>query len=133
MSAYTILNGSFLTRQLAALGTTATFGPEPVFTRHSQRWESAMDQINCASPRRTPSNKGKTGRLECAAEVKGNLGYSCATAAGATAQELAMFNLAIDSKLRSCDFVKLRVRDVCHGDRVATPAIEMQQKTQRPV
>jgi integrase len=44
-----------------------------------------------------------------------------------------MFNLAIDSKLRSCDLVKLRVRDVCHGDRIATRAIVMQQKTQRPV
>jgi hypothetical protein len=27
-------------------------------------------------------------------------------------RELALFNLAIDSKLRSCDLVKLRVRDV---------------------
>lgn len=44
-----------------------------------------------------------------------------------------MFNFAIDSKLRSCDLVKLRVRDVCHGDLVAAPAIVMQQKIQRPV
>lgn len=44
-----------------------------------------------------------------------------------------MFNLAIDSKLRSCDLVKLRVRDVTHGDRIAARAIVMQQKTQRPV
>lgn len=29
-------------------------------------------------------------------------------------RELAMFNLAIDSKLRACDLVKLRVNDVCH-------------------
>src|SRR3979411_237014 len=35
------------------------------------------------------------------------------------ARELALFNLAIDSKLRSCDLVKLRVRDVCHGSVVA--------------
>ena len=32
--------------------------------------------------------------------------------------ELATFNLAIGSKLRSCDLVQLRVRDVCNGDRV---------------
>ncbi len=31
-------------------------------------------------------------------------------------RELAIFNLAIDSKLRSCDLVKLKVRDVCHGN-----------------
>ncbi len=47
--------------------------------------------------------------------------------------ELALFNLDIDSKLRGCDLVKLKVRDVCHGDQVAPRAIVMQQKTQRPV
>ena len=30
-------------------------------------------------------------------------------------RELALFDLGIDSKLRACDLVKLRVRDVCHG------------------
>ena len=44
-----------------------------------------------------------------------------------------MFNLAIDSKLRACDLVKLRVRDVSHGDRIAARTIVMQQKTQRTV
>ncbi len=48
-------------------------------------------------------------------------------------RELAMFNLALDSKLRGCDLVKLRVRDVSHGNQVAPRAIIMQQKTQRPV
>jgi len=49
------------------------------------------------------------------------------------ARELALFDLGIDSKLRACDLVKLRVRDVCHGDRVASRATVMQQKTQRSV
>ena len=35
-------------------------------------------------------------------------------------RELALFDLGIDSKLRGCDLVKLRVRDVCHGDRVSS-------------
>jgi integrase len=48
-------------------------------------------------------------------------------------RELALFNLGIDSKLRACDLVSLRVRDVCHGDRVAARAVVMQHKTQRPV
>ncbi len=43
------------------------------------------------------------------------------------------FNLGIDSKLRGCDLVTLKVRDVRHGDQVATRAIVMQHKTQRPV
>jgi integrase len=46
---------------------------------------------------------------------------------------LALFKLAIDSKLRACDLIKLRVRDVSHGDRIAARAIVMQQKTHRPV
>jgi len=48
-------------------------------------------------------------------------------------RELAFFNLAVDSKLRSCDLVRLRVKDVTHGDQVANRAIIMQQKTHRPV
>jgi integrase len=48
-------------------------------------------------------------------------------------RELAMFNLAIDSKLRSCDLVHLRVRDVYHGNGIAPRAIVLQQKTQQPV
>ena len=32
-------------------------------------------------------------------------------------RELPLFDLGIDSKLRACDLVKLRVRDVYHGDR----------------
>ena len=47
-------------------------------------------------------------------------------------RELALFNLAIDNKLRGCDLVQLRVRDIAHGDRIAARAIVMQQKTQRP-
>ena len=48
-------------------------------------------------------------------------------------RDLALFNLAIDSKLRACDLVKLKVRDISHGDRVTSRAIVMQQKTSRPV
>ncbi len=48
-------------------------------------------------------------------------------------RELALFNLAIDSKLRGCDLVKLRVCDVSQGNRVSSRAIVMQQKTHRPV
>ena len=49
------------------------------------------------------------------------------------ARELALFNLAIDSKLRGCDLVGLQVRDVFEGSHVAPRAIVMQKKTQRPV
>jgi len=48
-------------------------------------------------------------------------------------RELTLFALGVVSKLRSCDLVKLRVRDVCYGDRVVARAMKRQQKTLRPV
>ena len=48
-------------------------------------------------------------------------------------RELALFNLAIDSKLRGCDLVTLRINDVAQSNRVSSRAIIMQQKTHRPV
>lgn len=48
-------------------------------------------------------------------------------------RDLALFNLAIDSKLRACDLSKLRVMDVMHGAQMAARPMVMQQKTKRPV
>jgi hypothetical protein len=47
--------------------------------------------------------------------------------------ELALFNLAIDSKLRGCDLVKLRIRDISTGSSISNRAMVMQQKTHQPV
>ncbi|MFT7687496.1 MAG: hypothetical protein ACI9FB_002851 [Candidatus Azotimanducaceae bacterium] len=46
---------------------------------------------------------------------------------------LALFNLALDSKLRASDLLKLKVSDVMHGNTVLKRAIVMQQKTKSPV
>lgn len=48
-------------------------------------------------------------------------------------RDLALFNLAIDSKLRACDLVGLKLNDIGQGGRVASRATVMQQKTKRPV
>ena len=48
-------------------------------------------------------------------------------------RDLALFDLAVDSKLRGCDLVALRVHDVVQGSRIASRAIVMQKKTLRPV
>ena len=48
-------------------------------------------------------------------------------------RELAMFDLAIDSKLRACDLMALRVRDVMRGDQITGRTVVLQHKTQRPV
>lgn len=48
-------------------------------------------------------------------------------------RDLALFNLAIDSKLRGCDLVSLRVKDIGQGRSVFHRTIVMQRKTSRPV
>ena len=48
-------------------------------------------------------------------------------------RDLALFNLAIDSKLRACDLVAMKVRDVCVGGRVRDRTTIIQRKTSRPV
>ena len=48
-------------------------------------------------------------------------------------RDLAIFNLAIDSKLRACDLVKLRLDDVYSGTKVRNRATIVQKKTGRPV
>ena len=48
-------------------------------------------------------------------------------------RDLALFNLALDSKLRACDLVALRVDDVALNGRVRSRATVLQRKTGRPV
>lgn len=48
-------------------------------------------------------------------------------------RDLALFNLGIDSKLRGCDLLKLRVRDVAPSSTIRQRATVLQQKTGRCV
>ncbi|MBP0617590.1 tyrosine-type recombinase/integrase [Jiella mangrovi] len=48
-------------------------------------------------------------------------------------RDRALFDLAIDSKLRGCDVVKIKIGDLTSGGRIRTRAIVVQQKTKRPV
>jgi len=82
---------------------------------------------------REPWNKGKLVGQKSPLRLKDIWAIRIRLQLGHQTRELALFNLAVDSKLRSCDLVKLRVRDVAHGDRVASRATVMQQKTHRPV
>ena len=52
---------------------------------------------------------------------------------GKRVRDLALFNLAIDSKLRGCDLVRLRVRDVAHSGKAVSRATIVQRKTGQPV
>src|SRR6202000_3477096 len=53
--------------------------------------------------------------------------------AGKRVRDLAMFDCAIDAKLRGCDLVKLRVSDIAPGGTLRDRATVIQQKTGRPV
>jgi len=83
--------------------------------------------------RRAPWNKGKLVGQKAPLKVKAIWAIRVRLELQGRTRDLALFDLGIDGKLRGCDLVKLRVRDVCHGDRVASRAIVLQQKTQRPV
>jgi integrase len=53
--------------------------------------------------------------------------------ASKNARDLALFNLAIDSKLRGCDLVSLKVSDVADGAAIKTRGQVVQSKTSKPV
>lgn len=48
-------------------------------------------------------------------------------------RDRALFDIAIDSKLRGCDVVRLKIGDLVSGGQVRTRAVVVQQKTGRPV
>lgn len=48
-------------------------------------------------------------------------------------RDRALFDLALDSKLRGCDLVKIKIGDIVSGAQIRTRSIVIQQKTGRPV
>lgn len=82
---------------------------------------------------RNPWNKGKLIGQKAALKPKDIWSIRTRLQLEHRTRELALFNLGFDSKLRGCDLVALKVRDVCHGGHVANRAIVTQRKTQRPV
>lgn len=80
-----------------------------------------------------PWNKGKLVGQKSPLRLRDIWGIRIRLELAQNARDLALFDLAIDSKLRACDLTKLRVRDVAHGNHVVGRAMVMQQKTKRPV
>lgn len=83
--------------------------------------------------RREPWNKGKLVGQKAPFKLKEIWAIRVRLELYKRTRDLALFDLGIDSRLRGCDLVKLKVRDASHGDRIASRAIVMQQKTSRPV
>lgn len=92
-----------------------------------------MDTTTKTEWHAVPWNKGKLLGQKPPLKLKEIWGIRIRLQLTHRAKELALFNPAIDSKLRGCDLVGLRVHDVVQGTRVAPRAIVMQRKTQRPV
>ena len=80
-----------------------------------------------------PWNKGKLIGQKAPLRLKDTWAIRIRLQLGHRVRDFALFNLAIDSKLRACDLVKLRISDVSHGGQMASRAMVMQQKTGRPV
>ena len=92
-----------------------------------------MDQSTNSHNEKEPWNKGKLVGQKPPLKLKEIWAIRIRLQIANRIRDLALFNLAIDSKLRACDLVKLRVRDLSHGDRIAKRAMVMQQKTQQAV
>jgi len=80
-----------------------------------------------------PWNKGKLIGQKAPLKLKDIWAIRIRLQLGHKIRDLALFNLAIDSKLRACDLVRLRASDVFHGGQMASRAMVMQQKKGRPV
>ena len=92
-----------------------------------------MEQTHSALRQFVPWNKGKLIGQRPALKLKEVWAIRIRLQLSGNVQELALFNLAIDSKLRSCDLVKLKVSDVSSLGSISSRTMVLQQKTQMPV
>jgi integrase len=89
--------------------------------------------MNMIAAPSTPWNKGKLVGQKSPLRLHEIYGIRIRLQLAHRTRDLALFNLAVDSKLRACDLVRLRVQDISHGGQIQPRAIVMQQKTKRPV
>jgi integrase len=88
---------------------------------------------NPQAPRREPWNKGKLIGAKPPLRRKHVWSIRTKLQIAGRARDLAMFNLAIDSKLRGCDVVSLKVEDVAPHGHAVDRATVRQKKTGQPV
>jgi integrase len=92
-----------------------------------------MNAFHFASDDAGPWNKGRLIGQKLPLKLKEIWAVRIRLQLAQRTRNLALFNLAIDSKLRGCDLVKLHVGDIALGTRILPRATIMQQKTHRPV
>lgn len=92
-----------------------------------------MQNLRPATPKFVPWNKGKVTGQKPPLKPRDVWAIRVRLQISNRVRDLALFNLAIDSKLRGCDLVRLRVEDIVHADQVRTRALISQRKTGAPV
>ena len=86
-----------------------------------------------AAPKRTPWNKGKLTGAKPPLRPRHVWSIRTRLLVEGRARDLALFNLAIDSKLRGCDVVAVKVEDIAPNGYAVDRATVRQKKTGRPV
>ncbi len=92
-----------------------------------------MKTLNDAPMNKTPWNKGKIIGQKPALKLKELREIRIRLQMAHNIRELALFNTAIDSKLRGCDLVSLHLSDVMHGGKMLKRTVIIQKKTNKPV
>src|SRR5476651_1284089 len=92
-----------------------------------------IENLIAPAPKRVPWNKGKLIGPRPPLRQKHVWAIRTKLQIEQQTRDLAMFNLAIDSKLRGCDVVNIRVDDVARNGYAVDRASVRQKKTGRPV
>ena len=101
--------------------------------RSSTKTTGEITMNNTIETSRIPWNKGKLVGQKLPLKLQEIWAIRIRLQLAEKTRDLALFNLAIDSKLRGCDLVKLKVADISHGSTILKRAMIMQQKTKQPV
>ena len=88
-------------------------------------------QLTAESHPHTPCNKGALVGQKKPLKLKEIWAIRTKLQMAHKISDLAAFNLAIDSKLRGCDLVSLRVHDVSNGSHVQSRAMVIQKRAPR--
>jgi integrase len=86
-----------------------------------------------SKPQRVPWNKGRICGRKAPLKLKEIWAIRFRLQDSGRLRELTLFNLAIDSKLRGCDLVRLKINDVSQAGRVLSRTTVVQRKTKQPV
>jgi site-specific recombinase XerD len=105
----------------------ATMILQPSFGEHQMEIRPESTQ------RHAPWNKGKVIGQKTPLKLKEIWAIRFRLQESHRLRELALFNLAIDSKLRGCDLVRLKINDIAQAGRIMSRAMVVQRKTGQPV